>query len=94
MISANLTVCEIPSATEGEQERDEEWGWIALASSPSIGDYITVIHDLEIQIVRVERVIHQAIKIPPSKSGRQEPTLEIEAKWVTIDLSSYRTGPS
>lgn len=97
MITATLVVSR-PFDLDGDGElREEDWGGIGLSSAPSTGDLIYVLHDSECQIVRVDRVIHHAIVWPPpddelSEIRRKEAYLEIMAEWVTIDLTSYKTG--
>lgn len=91
MISAYLNISSIPGAKPDDPGKDEEWGWVSLASAPSVGDYINVFHDHEFQIVRIKGIMHRAVKLPPPEFGRQEPTLEIEAEWVTIDLDRYKS---
>jgi len=92
VISARLNVSGVPTGEDDEPTRDEEGGVIGLASAPSAGDMIHLLHGSEFQLVRVARVIHYAVTVPPPQFGRENPFIEIEADWVAFDLSQYAQG--
>ena len=90
MIAVYLFVVGIFNADGFQQDQSEEWGWIELACSPNIGDLIHTWHSHNFHVVRIKSIMHRAVLIPPSEIGLQKPSLEVEAEWVTIDLSSYK----
>lgn len=91
MIKARLYVSGAPNV-EGEPEQNDDWGVIGLLTAPSIGDAINLLHDEEFHYLHVERVVHYAIKDPPPPLGRENPSIEVEAAWVSYDLSQYASG--
>ena len=95
MITANLIVSFPFDKNEDGNPREEEWGGIGLPAAPVTGDLIHVWHDHDYQIVRVNQVLHNAILHPlpdDELAGirRKVPYLDIQAEWVTIDLTSYK----
>lgn len=97
MIVANLLVRFTFDLDVDGQPREEEWGGIGLSSAPICGDLIHVWHGSDYQIVRVKQVIHYATLYPLpddelSSIRRNQPNLDVVAEWVTIDLTSYKSG--
>lgn len=91
MIKVRLYVSGAPQA-EDDLKQNNEWGIIGLENTPSVGDTIHLLHDEEFHYLRVDRVLHYAILIPPPPIGRENPFVEIEAAWTGYDLSQYTSG--